>query len=1057
MRVDGDENELVRWDDWAPPLPWRGEAGPVALDPDAAATVAAVLAPRAGKVARVLRRDDVAPEIVSAPADSPLGAAVRAYLTFWTSEWDDQHDIGRMNAGLADAWITTHGLDFAVRAAAELARLDHSGRDYDDDARPPAHVARADRLAYFSRMSGTLERLRDVLAGAPEEEYRRAVGALGEVRAATPWPARAVTSFLAPDQVAWAAEDAERDLDADAATLLAASLRGDPATLRRVGTASSVSWGLPRFASTFALAGGEAAVPAFARTETDHAHRHLAGLPYEGALAVLRDRIADRATRQWLAVAVERYPARAVRVLAGGGDHRFVGELLRQHVLAHPDIARCTLPDHPLVAAVLAELDAVPGGDPPPLLAEPPWAVRRKTVKPVVVPGLVCDDPPTIDWRPGERVLPDGRGQQRDWQADADGWAGQGNWLKVRMFLYGPEELARPLLAGFRFHSGSEAEHSLPGLVARFGVDAFPAAIEVVRGEPGPHAATMLPYAAPELAVLVAEWLAHRKSLRGTARAWLLRHPARAARALIPPALGPAGRPRREAEAALRALAAAGHARTVHDAAADYGDDAAAGIGALLGTDPLTILPARVPAVPRELTDAVLPPLLRGGDRRLPGAATPALATVFAMSTLEQPYAGVAVLKDALDPADLSRWAWDLFRRWYLTGTDPKHGWIMAAIGLAGDDAITVPFTRFILAWPGEGGHARAVEGLSALAAIGTEAALQQLHRVAQRSTFKGLKSAARQKIDEVAAGLGLTGEQLADRLVPDLGLAPDGSLTIDYGPRRFTARFDEQLRPYVTDEAGRTLKALPKPGAKDDPELAPAGAKRFAAVKKEVRPIARDVIDRLERAMADGREWTTEEFHTYLAGHPLVGRVARRLLWSADGVTFRIAEDGTFADAADARVKPPAGAVTVPHPLRLAHGELSAWAELFADYELLQPFPQLGRDTFTRTAEEEGATRLTRLEGAGVHIPRLLALEKHGRWRRGPAQDAGIVGEFNGTLPGGVEVSIDLNPGFSITEVDDYSSLDRISLSWGHTLGDLDPVVFSELVRDLTEAVDAS
>ena len=47
----------------------------------------------------------------------------------------------------------------------------------------------------------------------------------------------------------------------------------------------------------------------------------------------------------------------------------------------------------------------------------------------------------------------------------------------------------------------------------------------------------------------------------------------------------------------------------------------------------------------------------------------------------------------------------------------------------------------------------------------------------------------------EVAEQRDLTPEELADRLVPDLGLDADGSLTLDFGPRAFRVGFDGSLR----------------------------------------------------------------------------------------------------------------------------------------------------------------------------------------------------------------------------------------------------------------------
>ncbi|MCQ0018518.1 DUF4132 domain-containing protein [Actinomadura madurae] len=60
--------------------------------------------------------------------------------------------------------------------------------------------------------------------------------------------------------------------------------------------------------------------------------------------------------------------------------------------------------------------------------------------------------------------------------------------------------------------------------------------------------------------------------------------------------------------------------------------------------------------------------------------------------------------------------------------------------------------------------------------------------------------------------------------------------MTLDYGGRRFVVGFDEQLKPFVTDEDGKPRKSLPKPGVRDDETLAPAAYKRFADLKKEAR-----------------------------------------------------------------------------------------------------------------------------------------------------------------------------------------------------------------------------
>jgi hypothetical protein len=357
------------------------------------------------------------------------------------------------------------------------------------------------------------------------------------------------------------------------------------------------------------------------------------------------------------------------------------------------------------------------------------------------------------------------------------------------------------------------------------------------------------------------------------------------------------------------------------------------------------------------------------------------------------------------------------------------------------------------------------------LARIGTDIALMHLHGIAQRAKFKALKAAAGQKMDEVAAGLGLSADQLADRLVPQFGLDAAGSMVLDYGTRRFTVGFDEQLRPYVADSAGKHLKALPKPGVRDNTELATAAFNQFAALKKDVRTVATDQIRRLERAMVTGRRWTGADFRRLFVAHPLLWHIVRRLVWAVYDETgkpagaLRVAEDRSFSDVHDNETSLADDAtVGVVHPLHLGDS-LADWVEVFADYEILQPFPQLSRETFTLTAEEAATARLTRFEGRIVPTGRVIGLERKG-WRREIPQDAGMQSQIELDLGSELKFVIELEPGIAIGAINEFpeQQLEMVFLAngaadrWyrstdGHiALGRLDPVAASEILRDLTE-----
>ncbi len=407
-----------------------------------------------------------------------------------------------------------------------------------------------------------------------------------------------------------------------------------------------------------------------------------------------------------------------------------------------------------------------------------------------------------------------------------------------------------------------------------------------------------------------------------------------------------------------------------------------------------------------------------------------------------------------------------------------REGWVLHALGPLGDDGTVRRLTPILRDWPGQGAHRRAVEGLGVLAEIGSDVALLHLHGIAQRVKFKALKARAQEQISEVAEGRGLTGEQLSDRLVPDLGLEADGTTVVDYGPRRFTVGFDEQLRPFVLDADGKRRKDLPAPGAKDDQELAPAERKRFGALKKDVRTIAADRVRRLEAAMVAGRGWTAAEFRELFVQHPLLRHLVRRLVWLADGpdgadgtttTAFRVAEDRSFADIDDdAFTLAEDATVRLAHPLHLGE-TVTAWSELFADRELLQPFPQLGRPVHRVTPEEATANRLHRFEGCSVPVGRLLGLTKRG-WERGQPQDAGVERWFSKRLGEGCHLVIALNEGIAVGMVDLFPDqafetvwLDsapgdhRGSHEYPLRFGELDAVAASELLADLEEVTAES
>ncbi|MDI2128424.1 DUF4132 domain-containing protein [Yinghuangia seranimata] len=456
---------------------------------------------------------------------------------------------------------------------------------------------------------------------------------------------------------------------------------------------------------------------------------------------------------------------------------------------------------------------------------------------------------------------------------------------------------------------------------------------------------------------------------------------------------------------------------------------------------------------------AALPRILAPGrDRALPVDATKYLLGLLARKAPEAAY-----VRGLCDRHSLAEFSWAVFQRWYALGAPSKHNWALAQLGLIGDDTTVRRLAPLIRQWPGDGGSSRAVAALDVLAGIGSDVALTHLFELTRRGKYKGLKAKAEQKIGEIAAARRITPDDLADRAVPDFGLGPEGTLVLDYGPRQFTMTFDEQLAPLVVEANGKVRKSAPKPGPKDDPTLAPAAHALFSGLRKDLRTITDQEVKRLEKAMTARRSWTPGDFRALFVDHPLLGHIVRRLVWTTgDGTAFRVAEDRTYADLNDDTFTPaPDARIGIAHPLLLGD-DLGAWVDLFADYEILQPFAQLGRPVYRLTDDERSARSLARVEGLVLPYGKAKG-HSQGRWESVDARGEFAGGWLARRDPAGLHVVASLSPGlghYMYGEGEDQ----KITALWAGRspartpqnpvpLGDVDEVTMSEAIHDLVRS----
>lgn len=639
---------------------------------------------------------------------------------------------------------------------------------------------------------------------------------------------------------------------------------------------------------------------------------------------------------------------------------------------------------------------------------------------------------------------------------------------------------ALPAEMAVAFCNAVEAEvvmHCLPRMLALHGMQVFPALLARVNAKPADYLPDALHIGAVDLAPAAARAFAKLKTGREPGRQWLLAFPEHAAAGLLPAAFGKPGAARDCAQAALSLLVSEGHAGIVYAAAERHGSaPLLQAVQSLIENGPLQRYPARLSPLP----DFWAPrswrrPLLANG-KALGDDALAALGEMLTFPSADEVYAGLGQVMDACQRDSLADFSWDLFLAWLEQGAPNKEAWALTALGVLGNDDTARRLTAYLRVWPTESAYARAVAGLDVLAAIGTDVALMQIHGIAQKVKSKGLQDKAREKIAQIAAARALTSEELEDRLAPDLELDEHGTLRLDFGPRAFKVGFDEALRPYVRElldtGAGPRLGDLPKPKKSDDAALSKASVERFKALKKDVRTIASQQLLRLELAMCARRRWTLPQFRSFLVEHPLLRHLVQRLVWgvyvvdhgqTSAGqlhVCFRVAEDGSYTDANDHAFTPPDGdriRIGLPHAVELPAADASAFRALLADYELVQPFAQLDRQTYRLQDGEHGLQALERWRGSKVPTGRVLGLVDKG-WRRGATGDGGYISWFTKPLADGAVIALQLEPGIMVAMVSEYPEQELGTVQYqmparsgaGSTVSALDAIAVSELIRDL-------
>ncbi|HEY2368628.1 MAG TPA: DUF4132 domain-containing protein [Polyangiaceae bacterium] len=392
------------------------------------------------------------------------------------------------------------------------------------------------------------------------------------------------------------------------------------------------------------------------------------------------------------------------------------------------------------------------------------------------------------------------------------------------------------------------------------------------------------------------------------------------------------------------------------------------------------------------------------------------------------------------------------------------HGrlsWIMDAIGALGGDRSIMELASHVAAWPKDGdtGRKRAIAAAGVLAHARTDTAILELMSLRQTAVVPSVLEATIHALGNAVANRKTTLSELFDVVTPTLGLDQNGTRAFDHAGHTYTVAFDDHFEPRLRDAAG-DLKDL-------DEEPA------WNALASKLRDAVKVQTFRLEQDMIAGRRWSVEGWTRLLRDHPLMVSFTRRLVWGVYGeddalvTAFRTAEertlltkDGDMKLAGDERI----GLV---HPLQLSDADRAAWGESLADYEIIQPFPQIGRPIHhIEEAEKGDATYVKRYATSRFKSGVLRDVLVRGGWDR---DSAFLRKEYERHYPSdGVWAIATMEPGVQagMATYDQYDQTIatiefREKKGGGKSrtpmpLADVPLVPFSEAIRDIAEVLAA-
>ncbi|MFO0898689.1 MAG: DUF4132 domain-containing protein [Pirellulales bacterium] len=234
------------------------------------------------------------------------------------------------------------------------------------------------------------------------------------------------------------------------------------------------------------------------------------------------------------------------------------------------------------------------------------------------------------------------------------------------------------------------------------------------------------------------------------------------------------------------------------------------------------------------------------------------------------------------------------------------------------------------------------------------QTALAQLALLQVKVRFGTAQREIAKALSAVAVREGVPRDLIEELAVPAYGLEGVGQLLEPLGGYEAQLRIDRSVAALTWSKDGKPLKSVPAAAKKEHAEE----VKQLQAAVKDINTMLPAQRERIDSLFLSRRTWGYSVWRERYLDHPLLGTIARRLIWAFTCGSETLA--GIWLDDEVRGVDGRPLALTEQHSVALWHpidqpvADVLAWRQLLMAREIVQPFKQAHREVYPLTAAEQ-------------------------------------------------------------------------------------------------------